>query len=92
MSMILDQIGLAAIDSSGYPRIYIAKIDDVDVTHPWGLFLMCDRGKDGTVQLGDYMELDDAQQALRAVYTGISNGVSISLEGMGLESVENNEP
>ena len=92
MSMILDQIGMLAIDSSGYPRIYVANIDDYESVQPWGLFMANGIEESDTVQLGDYMNLEDAQKALKAVYTAMANGVSVSLEGMGLEIVENDEP
>ena len=91
MSMILDQIGMMAIHTSGYPRIYVAKIDEYEAIQPWGLFIESSVGVEGAVQLGDYMNLEDAQQALKAVYTAMANGVSVSLEGMGLEIVEDNE-
>ena len=87
MSMILDQTGTTVIDTQGYPRYYVAFDESAEV-RPYGLFMDCYGDDVDVIILGSYADLTTAQQALRAIYSGASNGVSISLEGVGVEKEE----
>lgn len=79
--IIKDQLGMMIMDSSGYPKVYVAYSEDVDDREvPFGLFIECYADEVEITKLGAYENITQAQHALNSVYVAMQSGVSISLE------------